>query len=296
MYQPIISKWIKKLNLKPFPQYDAGNAILDHGEEREVEIRPIPNQQGNMRIEGGSQAFIDALVSRLQIEQINLGFIVEEITESNNEFEIKSSNKSHQTIHADRIIIATPPRIALKTINWKPSLPNDISKTLDMMPTWMAPHAKVSIIYENAFWREQGLSGRIVSRAGPIVETHDHCSADQSTSAIWGFIGWPNNIRTQLGTQLEQHIRNQLKRCFGNNSPDPIKIEIKDWANDPFVTSANDLTSEIHHPSVGPDVLRMGHNQNRIFFAGSETAQNSPGLIEGAFDSATHAVDNILKI
>jgi monoamine oxidase len=52
----------------------------------------------------------------------------------------------------------------------------------------------------------------------------------------------------------------------------------------------------MHHPSVGPEILRSGHINNRIWFAGAEVAKRSPGLIEGAFDAANHAASNILKL
>lgn len=159
----------------------------------------------------------------------------------------------------------------------------------------MAPHAKVSVIYENAFWREQGLSGRIANHSGPIVEGHDHCSADGSTAALWGFIGWPHEMRMEMGeAKLKQKVLAQLKRCFGSDSPDPRSITIEEWSQDPFVTSPNDLTGAMHHPSVGPDRLRRGYAQDRILFAGAETAITSPGLIEGAFDSANRVAAMVL--
>ena len=296
MFQPVISEWIEKLQLNAFPQYDEGNAILDYGPEQGVEARFLPGQQGNMRVEGGSQALINEMVERLTAENIIADTKVTKIGTDGDAIAISTSNPSHRTILADRLIIATPPRIAIKTIDWDIELPQELRHALDMMPTWMAPHAKVSIVYEKAFWREQGLSGRIASRAGPIVEGHDHCSYDGSTAALWGFIGWPHDMRISMGKELEMQVHAQLKRCFGDDSPEPTSITIEDWSQDPLVTSPSDLTGPMHHPSVGPNVLRKGHCDNRIWFAGAEVAQRSPGLIEGAFDAANHAASNILKL
>ena len=64
-YQPVVTEWIKKLDLKVFPQFDTGNAILDYGPDHEAEARFLPGQDGNMRIEGGSQALINRMVSLL---------------------------------------------------------------------------------------------------------------------------------------------------------------------------------------------------------------------------------------
>lgn len=295
-FQPVIADWISKLGLQVFPQFDTGNTILDYGPDTEPEARFLPGQQGSMRVVGGSQALVDAMVARLPEGALLTNTSVNTIDASDKAINIHTGNPDDEIIQAQKIIIATPPRIALKTINWKFELPRELSNGLDMMPTWMAPHAKVSVVYEKAFWRDQGLSGRIASRAGPIVEGHDHCSADGSIAALWGFIGWPHEMRTEMGTEaLKLEVLQQLKRCFGKDSPDPISITIEDWSQDTLVTSPNDLSGPMNHPSVGPKNLRMGYADNRIWFAGAETAEQSPGLIEGAFDSANRVAAQVLS-
>jgi len=291
-----LDQWLEKIGLDVFEQYDTGKAILDYGAEQGVEARFLPGQEGNMRVKGGTQAIINALVSKLNDDTIIYKTAVKKITSTDSGITLRTNNSDVDQIRANRIIVATPPRIAIKTIDWDIELPRELKHALDMMPTWMAPHAKVSIVYENAFWRDQGLSGRIASREGPIVEGHDHCSADGSKSAIWGFIGWPHTIRKEQDERLKTEVLKQLKRCFGDDSPNPLSITIEDWAKDPLVASSNDLSSPMSHPNVGPDILRCGHDDNRIWFAGAEVAQRSPGLIEGAFDAANHAASNILKL
>ena len=295
-FQPVIRSWIDKLELQTFAQFDKGNTILDYGPDAEPEARFLPGQQGSMRVVGGSQALVDAMVDQIPEGTLIPNTKVTSIVALDEYIQIETNNPEHQSVHARKVIIATPPRIALKTINWNEELPRELQHALDMMPTWMAPHAKVSIVYENAFWRKEGLSGRIASRVGPIVEGHDHCSFDGTTAALWGFIGWPHDMRSQMGSdKLKDEVHKQLKRCFGADSPEPISITIEDWSQDPLVTSSNDLSSPMHHPSVGPNHLRMGYYDNRLWFAGAETAERSPGLIEGAFDAANRVVEQVLQ-
>lgn len=296
MFQPVVSQWIDKLGLEVFKQYDKGNAILDYGAQQGVEARFLPGQDGNMYVEDGTQAIINALVSRLKDNTIIYNAAVKTITLEDKGIILNTCNAEFDRLFAEKAIVATPPRIAVNTIHWDIELPEELKNALSMMPTWMAPHAKVSVIYEKAFWRDQNLSGRIASREGPIVESHDHCSADGKKAALWGFIGWPYNIRQEQAGKLESIVLKQLKRCFGADSPDPIKITIEDWAQDPLVASVDDLSGPMHHPSVGPEFLRQGHVDNRIWFAGAEVAKRSPGLIEGAFDAANHAASNIIKL
>ncbi|MGI9350481.1 MAG: flavin monoamine oxidase family protein [Rhizobiaceae bacterium] len=292
-HQSIIARWLAKLGLKTLPQYSDGKAILDYGPDQPVQTGFIPTQDGNEYVRGGSRALIDKLVDRLPAETIMTGTQVKTIDTTGNGISVLTKNPTFPVLEAEQVIVALPARIAATCIDWQPGLPGGLSDGLLSTPTWMAPHAKVAIIYDQAFWREQGLSGRIASRAGPIVECHDHCGQEGSPAALWGFIGWPPHVRAELGETLKEHIRTQLKRCFGEQNPDPMAIHVEDWATNPFVTTPQDLIDPINHPDVGPDVLRNFYFDNRICFAGSETAERSPGLIEGAFDAAERAVHTI---
>jgi len=292
-HQPVLSKWVEKLELSLFPQFDEGQAILDYGPEHTTKAAFIPGQNGNMRVVGGTHALVDAMTKHLPEGIVHTSSQVKTISSASDDIIITLENGAR--LKANSVIMALPPRIALETIDWQVELPRALRNGLDMMPTWMAPHAKVAVLYEKPFWRELGLSGRIASRAGPIAEAHDHCSADGSIAALWGFIGWPYDIRVKMGSELEVQVRLQLKRCFGEDSPSPMSVHIEEWSTNPFITSTNDLSGPMHHPSVGPDILRKSHFEGRIYFAGSETAERSPGLIEGAFDAAERVVGQVVK-
>jgi len=127
------------------------------------------------------------------------------------------------------------------------------------------------------------------------VEAHDHSGPNGWPAALFGFIGWPHSVRRQAGAELIQAVRAQLKRCFGPDSPDPVAVHIEDWAANPLIAAPADLTGPMAHPQVGPEMLRQPVAENRIRFAGSETARRSPGLIEGAFDAAEHAAAGLLN-
>lgn len=282
-FQPVVKRWIDKLALKTLPQYDSGRALIDYGPDHPSRASFLPGQDGNHRVVGGSQAIVDALVDLLPSDAISLSTPANSISANDEGVTISAGD---DTFTARRLVVATPPRIALQSIEWNQAFPGDLENALNMTPTWMAPHAKVVILYMEAFWRMQGLSGRIASRFGPIVECHDHCSPDETAAALWGFIDWQHDVRVKLGEELKTHVRLQLKRCFGPDSPEPIAIHIEEWSQDPYVAMSVDLAGPMHHPSVGPDILRQSHFDGRVFFAGAETAKRSPGLIEGAFDAA----------
>lgn len=294
-FQPIVRRWLNKLNLESYPQFDSGHAILDYGPETKPERRFLPGQEGSVRPAGGPQALIDALTARLTDGTVELGKRVGYLKVKDQYVEIELAGAAELPLRCERVIVATPPRIAFQTLTFKPALPPSLRQSLSVMPTWMASHAKVVILYETAFWRAAGLSGRIASREGPLVETHDHCGPEGEPAAIFGFVSRPHQLRNQLADKMTNHIAAQLKRCFGEDSPSPLAIYVEDWAEDPLTATPEDLTGPMTHPTVGPDILRAPHLDRRIFFTGAESAKQNPGLIAGALDAAEHVATAILK-
>ncbi len=285
-YQPVVRRWIERLGLDLFPQFTEGNAILDYGPETSPEARFLPAQDGNMRVEGGPQALIDQLVAGLPDGTLRTNSPVKSVSVKEKNVDIAIGGDESDVLRCEHLVVAIPPRIAECTIEWLPMLTPSLAAAMTQTPTWMASHAKVVALFERPFWRERGLSGRMASQAGPIVEGHDHCGPNGSPAALFGFIGWPPDLRTEAGTEIENHVHDQLKRCFGAPSPDPHSIHIEDWATDPYVATSRDLTEPMSHPDIGPDILRRSHGTGRLWFTGTETATRSPGLIEGCLDAA----------
>lgn len=293
-YQPTVRGWLEKLELDTFPQYDAGQAISDRGPGEAPQVGFMPGQEGIARIVGGSQAVVDALLDRLSDHMVVTDSPVGVIDTSGDG--VSTTCLDGTSFVADCVLVTAAPRVALRTIDWQNALPASLAKAMRAMPTWMAPHAKAVALYAEPFWRANGLSGRIASRVGPLVEAHDHCGPDGSPAALFGFIGWPYEVRRQAAATLEGEIRNQLKRCFGADMPEPTRVHIEDWSQNRYTATPDDLNGAMHHPSVGPDVLRQPHCNGKVWFAGAENALQSPGLIEGAFDAAERAVSNIVGL
>ncbi|MBC7976243.1 MAG: FAD-dependent oxidoreductase, partial [Myxococcales bacterium] len=93
---------------------------------------------------------------------------------------------------------------------------------------------------------------------------------------------------------LVDHVAAQLVRCFGRDAPSPLRITVEDWAGDPCVAVAADLDGDGAHPEVGPAVLRQAHLEGRVWLAGAETSDVSPGLIEGAIAAGARVAARVL--
>lgn len=300
LYQPLVARWLDKLGLAAIPQFDQGEALFDKGPGQKAEALFLPTQAGSMRIENGTHALIDRLVERLPQGALVTKAAVRSVAIGEAGVELKINHQSYSCVTCQQVVIAVPPRVAHNKIEWTPALPASLVGAMNLTPTWMAQHAKVVAVFETPFWREKGLSGRIVSYAGPIVEGHDHSGPDGSPAVIFGFIGWPFDKRALREDELKADILAQFARLFGDDSPPPVSLHIEDWATDPFVASPNDLVGEVSHPDTGPEILREIHGATidgvgRFCFAGAETAEVSPGLIEGALNAGERAAAHFMK-
>ena len=286
-YQPVVQRWIEQLELPTFDQYDQGQTLIDSGPGISVQRYPVPGQDGSVRFVGGTTAIIDALASRLPASAVEFNASVNAVTANEDAIEVFTDNSRYR---CTRLICAVPPRIATQ-ISWQPALPDALNSIMAATPTWMAPQAKVVAAYAEPFWRAQGLSGRLMSRTGPIGEAHDHCSPDATVAAIFGFVAWSATQRKEHRDQLITLIGDQLERCYGRA---PEQIYLQDWASEVTVATAQDLAGPIEHPSVRPNLLRTALADGRIRFAVAEASVLSPGLIEGALHSAEQTVEAFL--
>ncbi len=298
--QPVVESWLNELALKTYPQFDKGDALIDRHPQQAAAPQFLPGQHGMVRINGGTNAIINRL-SRSLKDIIQLNKTVTACYRSNDRFFLNITDTGVTTqFEADHLIIATPPRVAIPLLQTsgdveKPSLQEELKDVLPILqqtPTWMAPQAKVVMFYKTAFWREQGLSGRVASQVGPMVEIHDHCGPDGFPAALFGFVGVPAEHRADKESLLAS-IEQQLVRCFGHDAPAPTQIVIKDWAFETLITTDADLTGPANHPSVISELARKGWCNNKLWFTASETSSVSPGLIEGALARADQVANQV---
>ena len=288
-WQPVVATWMHRLRLDLFAQYDTGDGVL-HGFGGPVRRQPLPGQDGIARIVGGPQALINALAARLPPKTVQTGCAVRAVT-ADDRLAVATPDGP---ITADRVIIATPPRIAASRIAM-PGLPDAVMGALQDTPTWMARQAKVAVTYPLPFWRDSGLSGRIASRTGPLVEVHDHSPATGETGALFGFVGWDAASRAADPEGLRQAILAQLTRCLGPLAGDPLALIVKDWATAPLTCAPADLQGPASHPEIAPALLRQGHLADRLWFASAETALAHPGLIAGALAAGEATAQKVIE-
>lgn len=289
-WQPDIARWIARLDLEAMPQFDDGEGLLD-GYGPAPMRHPIPGQDGISRLVGGPWSIVRAFDRRLAPGTVETGVRVTGIAAEGAGLRVMTAEG--QALPAGKVILAAPLRIVAEQIGIE-GLSPALAAVLDATPTWMAPQAKAVALYDRPFWRGMGLSGRVASRTGPLVEIHDHSPGDAGQGALFGFVGWSAAERAADPEGLRRAILGQLGRCFGAEAAMPRHLILQDWANEPTICARADLARPPQHPDVGPAILRQGHLAGRLWLAVSETADTSPGLIEGALIAGEAAARRVL--
>ena len=175
-----------------------------------------------------------------------------------------TAGDAEEELAAEQVILALPPRLLASAIDFEPALERETLDSWRQTPTWMAPHAKFFALYDQAFWRDSGLSGTARSGVGPLVEIHDATTAS-GAAALFGFVGLNRAQRMAVGEEtLFQASVAQLARLFGDQAALPRATWVSGaWAQ-------------------------------RMSLAGSETSITDPRYLAGALDAAERAADETL--
>ncbi len=295
-YQPVVAAWLERLNLATFEQFDSGQGVVQTAPDQPVIHQLIPGQYGMCRIVGGPQALIDGLLGRLPQGVLRLNAQVTAIHADEDGLTVETSSGLQSVFHAGQVVIALPPRLIAERLRIVPEPEPVLMTALAQTPTWMATQAKVVFMFDEPFWREQNLSGRVASRVGPCVEIHDHCSPDGGKALLFGFVGLPHELRAQHADVLEDALLAQLTHCFGPRAAKPLRMHIEDWARNRDICSEQDRQTDPAHPEVMDDLARAPLLDGRLLLAGAETSTISPGLIEGALNAGSAAAKAVTRL
>ncbi|ODG92623.1 amine oxidase [Gottfriedia luciferensis] len=294
-----IANLVKELNLETFEQYMKGEILKERFQIKPPERCVLKENSDEkwLRLTGGVQSLIDALADTIPSEIVELETRVEKIqlNESGNiTVEAELSNGMRKKFPTDAVILALPPRLVAKHIEFSPSLHPNLITDIVKKPTWMAGQAKVVAVYDRPFWRELGLSGYVLSVVGPLEEIYD-ASPIKGSGALFGFFGMPPEARKKMGQdKVLKLVVDQLVKLFGSEAKNVKAIFYKDWSTDSETTVEEDLSPLKNYQSYGPLSVE-GMWGKKIIFAGTETNSDYSGHLEGALLSAEKAVAEIIN-
>lgn len=285
-HQHRMSQLLAELNINTFEQWSVG-AMLVEPQTGPVQMAPPqPMDPKPKRVVGSMGAIVDAICALLPENIIQFRQTVTRIDKEETSILVRTVRDS---FHADRVLLAIPPRIAAKRILYTPELPDDMRDQMEDTPTWMAAHAKIVAVYDRPIWRDRALSGHAFSYKGPIMEIHDASPEEFGPYALFGFIGVSAAQRKGQAAKVEALAVEQLVRMFGKGAKSPLSVLYKDWSDDQLTAVTDDMNSPSQHPVYSP-INVTAEWADGLAFIGSETAPEHGGYLEGCLE----AVERVL--
>jgi monoamine oxidase len=196
-----------------------------------------------------------------------------------------------RTVAAERAILAVPPALAGR-ISYRPALPGWRNQLTQRVP--MGSVVKFHAIYEEPFWRDDGLSGFAVSDSGPISVVYDNSPEAGSPGVLVGFIEG-EHARTWARRHPADRRAGVLARLvdyFGERAGRPRELLERSWADEEY---SGGCYAGYFPPGVWTSFgSALREPIGRLHWAGTETATVWTSYMEGAVQSGERAAEEVL--
>ncbi len=292
---PKIAGLINDLGLSGYKQYESGFGRFQYNTGQVSTVRGYNNEPSSWRISGGINNLVLRLLARIPGKNIRLNHPVCRIDKIPSGVGIGVGDLENEPVslfHAKRVILALPPRLAASTILFTPGLSYELTQEMLKTGTWMAGQAKFCALYNEPFWRDYGFSGQGFSQYGPIGEIHDGSNNESAPYGLMGFLGFPA-VRRNNEEELKTAMLEQLKLLYGEPAANPSVLYYKDWAKEKYTATQYDQPPMLEHPVYYPPAGKISIWDDSVLFAGTETAEEHGGYMEGAIIAAERAVMNL---
>jgi monoamine oxidase len=245
------------------------------------------------RFVGGSQRVSLWLAEQLG-ERIRLSAPVRRIDSSDTAVRIEADSCE---VHAERVIVAVPPNLAGRIV-YEPMLPPNRDLLTQQMPQGMT--TKCQAVYDSPFWRDDGFSGEAVSERGPIGVVFDNSPREtpEDGSRIPGvLVGFMTGDPAREVADLPAERRRQIvldcfARLFGERAQTPTQFIEKSWEREEWTRGCPTCRFPPGGWTAWGPYLR--EPVGRIHWAGTETATDWSGYMEGAVQSGERAAQEVL--
>jgi monoamine oxidase len=253
-------------------------------------LRPLIATEGGAqqsRVVGGSQRLALGLAERLAGRVL----LEEPVRRIEQDGGVRVLGRT-RAVSARRAIVAISPTLAGRLV-YEPSLPADRDQLTQRMPNGTA--IKCMAVYDQPFWRADGLSGQVTSDTGPIKVVFDNSPPDGTPGVLLGFL--EGNQARALGRWPEEERRAAVVSCFtrffGQRAGQPRQYVEKVWA-------ADEWTRGCYGAVMPPNTwLAFGEALRRpagaLHWAGTETATEWMGYMDGALGSGERAAAEVLS-
>ncbi|TPG32816.1 flavin monoamine oxidase family protein [Mycolicibacterium hodleri] len=235
------------------------------------------------RFQAGTQQIALRMAEDLG-DRVCLGSAVERI-----EYEPEGASVHTATgaMRTRAVVVAVPPEHRA-LITYDPGLPVGHAELARHWP--QGNLSKAYAAYETPFWRADGQSGEALSDDGPVFITFDVSPSHDGPGILLGF----TDARTF--DPLEPDVRRaRALECFANLFGDralhPIDYVDHRWGAEPFAPGGP--TAAVPPGSWTAYGRWLREPVDRIFWAGTETADEWTGFLDGAVRSGHRAAAEV---
>lgn len=189
-------------------------------------------------------------------------------------------------VTARRAIVALPPALAAR-LDYEPLLPAQRDQLTQRMP--MGTVIKCMAIYDEPFWRADGLSGQALSLPGPAQVIYDNTPPNGSPGVLLGFLEGDEARRLGAAPEAERReaVLGTFTRVFGPRAASPSGYIEKDWSAEGF---SRGCYAGVLGPGAWTSFGRaLRAPVGRVHWAGTETATRWMGYFDGAIQAGRRA-------
>ncbi len=197
------------------------------------------------------------------------------------------------TARARQVIVALPPPLcAAIEIDPPPA-----AARLELQRRWrMGALTKCFAIYDEPFWRSDGLSGEALSDRSPASLTFDVSPADGSCGVLVGFVGGDDaRSHAQLSDgDGRAAVLAGFAQLFGPRALQPAGWAQRAWAAERWSGGGPVAIAPPGAITAGGAALR--EPSGPVLWAGTETAERWGGYIDGAIGAGERAASEVLAL
>ncbi|XP_063161330.1 amine oxidase [flavin-containing] A-like [Candoia aspera] len=254
-------------------------------------IFSVTNGGQERKFIGGSGQITEKIMELLG-DKVKLESPVVHIDQSGDNVIVETMN--HEIYKGKYVISAIPP-ILTEKIHFTPELPTIRNQLIQRLP--MGSVIKCMMYYKEAFWRKLGFCGGtiILDDEAPISVTLDDTKPDGSIPALMGFILTRKVFRLANVSKEERKrkICELYAKVLGSEEAlHPVHYEEKNWSSEQY---SGGCYTAYFPPGIMSQYGRIIREPaGRIYFAGTETATQWSGYMEGAVQAGERAAREIL--
>lgn len=233
---------------------------------------------------GGTHEMAQRIAAELG-DRIRLGAKVSRIEWSENAVAVTSSAG---VVDARRAIVAIPPAHRLD-IDIAPALPIEYQQLSQRWP--QGALTKSYAAYPTPFWRARGLSGQALSDQGPVFITFD-VSPEHGPGVLLGFTD-PRGFDALPEDQRREQVLACFAALFGEEAANPIDYLDQRWGAETFAVGGPTAAVPPGSWTEFGGLLRTPVGP--LHWAGTETADEWTGFMDGAVRSGQRAADEVAQ-